>query len=91
VLPAGVGGPDGMALDEAVSLYVCPVSKGRIFAYAPHGAAFLTIDFSHIGRAVTNLAFGGDDQRDLFITVSDANTVARARMPVPGRPMYSHA
>jgi gluconolactonase len=51
----------------------------------------LTVDCSHIGRAVTNLAFGGDDQRDLFITVSDTNTVARARMPVPGRPMYSHA
>ena len=90
-LPAGVGGPDGMALDEAGNLYVCHVSKGRIFAYDPHGDDFLTIDCSHIGRAVTNLAFGGDDQRDLFITVSDANTVARARMPVPGRPMYSHA
>ncbi len=90
-LPAGVGGPDGMALDDAGNLYVCHVSKGRIFAYDPHGEDFLSVDCSHIGRAVTNLAFGGADRRDLFITISDVNTIAHARMPVAGRPMYSHA
>lgn len=84
-LPAGKSGPDGMALDERGNLYVCHASKGKVYAYDPHGDDLLCVDCSAIGRTVTNLAFGGPDRRDLYITVSDASTVARARMPVPGR------
>jgi len=50
----------------------------------------LTVDCSHIGRTTTNLAFGGANNDELFITVSDAGVIARAKMPVPGRLMYSH-
>ncbi len=89
-LPGGNSGPDGMALDEQGNLYLCHASRGRVYAYDVHGDAYLTVDCSHIGRTVTNLAFGGNDRRDLYITVSDASTIAVARMPVPGRVMYSH-
>ncbi len=89
-LPAGVIGPDGMALDEKGNLYVCHASRGRIYAFDEHGEEFLTVDCSHIGRTTTNLAFGGENNSELFITVSDAGVIARAKMPVPGRLMYSH-
>ncbi len=89
-LPAGVIGPDGMALDEQGTLYVCHASRGRVYAFDAHGEEVLSVDCRHIGRTTTNLAFGGPDMRDLYITVSDAGVIAHAKMPVPGRPMYSH-
>jgi len=89
-LPAGVIGPDGMALDEQGNLYVCHASRGRIYAFNEHGEDVLTVDCTHIGRTTTNLAFGGTNNDELFITVSDAGVIARAKMPVPGRLMYSH-
>ncbi len=89
-LPAGVIGPDGMALDEQGTLYVCHASRGRIFAFDEHGEEVLVVDCRHIGRTTTNLAFGGENNSELFITVSDAGVIARAKMPVPGRLMYSH-
>lgn len=90
-LPAGVIGPDGMALDERGTLYVCHASRGRVYAFDKHGEEVLVVDCRHIGRTTTNLAFGGENNSELFITVSDAGVIARAKMPVPGRPMYSHA
>lgn len=90
-LPTGVIGPDGMALDEQGTLYVCHASRGRVYAFDEHGEEVLTVDCRHIGRTTTNLAFGGKDNRELFITVSDVGVIARAQMPVPGRLMYSHA
>jgi gluconolactonase len=90
-LPAGVIGPDGMALDERGTLYVCHASRGRVYAFDEHGEEVLTVDCRHIGRTTTNLAFGGVNNSELFITVSDAGVIARAKMPVPGRLMYSHA
>ena len=43
------------------------------------------------GMFTTNAAFGGPDGRDLFITESETGTILRARMPDPGKKMYSHA
>ena len=79
-----------MALDERGNLYVCHASRGRVYAYDPHGEDLLSIDCSKIGRTVTNLAFGGPENRNLYITVSDAGVVAMARLPIPGRRMFSH-
>lgn len=90
-LPAGLSGPDGMALDEEGNLYVCHASRGMVFAYDADGDEMLRIDCRHIGRTVTNLAFGGADRRTLYVTVSDAGVVARARLAVAGRAMFSHA
>jgi gluconolactonase len=89
-LPAGTSGPDGMALDEAGNLYVCHASRGRVFVYGPHGDDLFSIDCSHIGRTVTNLAFAAGDMRTVYVTVSDAGVVARATVPHPGRTMFSH-
>ncbi len=78
-LPAGLSGPDGMALDRAGNLYVCHASRGAVFVFDPHGVEIGHIDCRAIGRATTNLTFGGPDGDDLFITVSDSGAIARAR------------
>ncbi len=42
------------------------------------------------GLFTTNIAFGGADRRDLYITESHTGTILRARVPVPGRLLFSH-
>jgi gluconolactonase len=42
------------------------------------------------GLGTTNCAFGGPDNRDLYITESDTGCVLRARLDVRGRTMFSH-
>ena len=42
------------------------------------------------GLATTNCAYGGPDNRFLYITESSSNTILRAEMPWPGKTMYSH-
>ena len=84
-LPAGASGPDGMTMDTEGNLYVCHASRGAVFVFDAHGDEVARIDCRAIGRTTTNLAFGGPDGRDLFITVSDAGVIAKARGLAPGR------
>ena len=44
-----------------------------------------------IGHHMTNLAFGGPDNRHLFITESDTGSILRCEAPVPGKTMFSHS
>ena len=45
------------------------------------------LSHSIAGLFTTNVAYGGADGRDLYITESEIGTILRARMPVPGKPM----
>jgi gluconolactonase len=38
----------------------------------------------------TNMAFGGADNKTLFITGSGSGSILKAEMDVPGEPMFSH-
>jgi gluconolactonase len=83
-------GPDGLALDEAGNLAVAHARNGIVWLFSPDGAPLLRI-LSCAGASVTNIAYGGPDRRDLFILEASTGSVMRARMPVPGRAMFSHA
>lgn len=83
-------GPDGLALDEAGNLAVAHARNGTVWLFSPDGEPLLRIR-SCTGRSVTNIAYGGPDGRDLFILEASTGSVMRARMPVPGRTMFSHA
>ena len=43
-----------------------------------------------MGMTTTNLAFGGLDNSELFITESDTGNILRAQVGVTGQPMFSH-
>jgi gluconolactonase len=83
-------GPDGLALDEEGNVAVAHARAGIVWLFSPDGAPLLRIH-SCAGKAVTNIAYGGPDRRDLYILESSTGSVLRARMPAPGRAMFSHA
>lgn len=86
---SGGGGPDGLALDADGGLAVCHAGLGTIWIFSRHGEPALRIR-SCRGHSTTNLAYGGPDLRDLYVTDSSTGSILTARVPVPGRPMYSH-
>jgi gluconolactonase len=83
------GGPDGLAMDEGGNLSVCHVRMGSVWVFDPLGEPLYRIR-SCKGLGVTNLAYGGPDRRELYITEMQSGSVLRARMPVSGKAMYSH-
>lgn len=88
-LSGGHAGPDGMAVDREDGLYVCHLGMG-IWRFDSNGVPTHLIE-ACVGHHMTNLAFGGPDNRTLFITESDTGSILRAELPVPGKAMYSHA
>jgi gluconolactonase len=85
----GSSGPDGLALDEEDNLVVAHASLGSAFLLSRRGEPLYRIR-SCRGTTVTNAAFGGADRRALYLTESETGTILVARMPVAGRPMFSH-
>jgi gluconolactonase len=79
----GPSGPDGMAMDEAGNLVVAHASLGHVFLFAPNGECIARVK-SCAGGSCTNVAFGGPDPRQLYITESATGTVLVADMPHPG-------
>ncbi len=86
---SGGTGPDGLALDADGNLYVCHVGMGSVWVFSPLGEPLYRIR-SCAGLTTTNLAFGGAESRELYITESESGSILRATVPVPGRPMFSH-
>ena len=79
----GTSGPDGLAMDEAGRLVVAHASLGHAFVYGPDGGCVARIA-SCAGRTCTNVAFGGPQRRQVFITESATATVLVADMEHPG-------
>jgi gluconolactonase len=88
-LSGGLGGPDGLALDVEGGLVVADPGMA-VWRFDRLGRPAHRID-SPAGLACTNVAFGGRENRSLFITESESGSVLRCELPVPGRAMYSHA
>ncbi|WP_322051830.1 SMP-30/gluconolactonase/LRE family protein [Paraburkholderia bannensis] len=79
----GTSGPDGLAMDEAGNLYVAHASLGHVFVFAPNGACIARVK-SCAGETVTNLAFGGPQRRQIFVTESKSGSVLVADVDHPG-------
>jgi gluconolactonase len=86
---SGGTGPDGMAADAEGNILVCHVGYGVIWVFDPMGTPIHRID-SCAGPVVTNCAYGGADNKTLYITESSSGQVLTAEMPVAGQPLYSH-
>lgn len=89
-LAGGIAGADGMAMDQEGSLAVCDVGNGCVWTFSKWGEPIYRIRACTAGRATTNLAYGGPENRDLFIVESETGTILKARLEVPGQPMFSH-
>ena len=89
-LSGGLAGPDGLAIDETGGLAVAHCGMGCVWLFDRLGEPKYRVR-SCEGISTTNLAFGGQDNRSLYITESDTGTILRAAVPVPGHRMYSHS
>ncbi|KAF2171559.1 hypothetical protein M409DRAFT_63780 [Zasmidium cellare ATCC 36951] len=65
----GNAGPDGLAVDEEGSLFVCHPSLASVFVVDKHGMPKARIA-SADGMNLTNCTFGGPDGKTIFITDS---------------------
>ena len=80
------GGSDGMRMDCAGNLYA--TAAQRVVVLDPNGAEIGSIAVPQ-AESVTNVAFGGPEQRTLFITSMGSGTqrgVFRVELNVPGLP-----
>ncbi|WP_149086536.1 SMP-30/gluconolactonase/LRE family protein [Pseudomonas prosekii] len=90
-MAGGVSGADGMALDSQGNLYVCDAGNACVWVFDPHAVPLYRIRSCTEGRTLTNLAFGGKDNKQLFITDSSTGTVLVADLEHAGQPMFSHS
>ena len=83
-------GPDGMALDQDGNLFIVHAGFGTVWGFSKNGEPIWRIK-SCAGMRTTNLAFGGPDNKTLFITEAEHGVILKAQLPVAGKRMYSHA
>ncbi len=82
-------GPDGLALDEDGNLAVAHPTAGVVRLYSRY-AEELAIVKTCKGRGTANIAYGGEDNRNIYITEQESSCILVARMPKPGKRMFSH-
>ena len=85
----GPRGPDGMAVDEEDNIVVVAAGYGTVWVFSKFGEPVFRIK-SCTGLRTTNVAYGGEDNRTLFITEGHAGAILKVRLPTPGKKMYSH-
>lgn len=71
----GVGGPDGMATDIEGNVFVAHSTLGTIFVHNKDGTPRVRISVQSRGNGSTNLTWGGDDLKTLYIVESESGTV----------------
>jgi gluconolactonase len=76
-------GLDGMRCDIAGNLYVARYLKGTVAQISPTGELIREIALH--GEKCTNIAFGGADGRNCYVTVADNGNVEMFRTEWPGR------
>jgi gluconolactonase len=88
-LSGGWGGPDGLALDANGRLFIAHVGLGAVWVFDALGEPVYRIR-SCAEPHTTNVAFGGTDNKTLFITESGSGSILKAEMDIPGKRMFSH-
>lgn len=83
-------GPDGLALTADGGLAVGHPGMGAVWVFSRRGEPLYRVN-SCGSDLITNIAFGDADMKSLYITDSGAGQILRARLPVAGRAMHSHA
>ena len=83
-------GPDGLALDEDGNVVVAHPGLGLVWVFSKRGEPLYQVK-SCAGEMTTNIAYGGEDRKTLFIVDSAKANILIARMQVAGKLMYSHS
>lgn len=83
-------GMDGMRSDVDGNLYITRYGKGTVAKVSPAGEVLLEVKL--IGKAASNIAFGGPDGRTAYVTIADEDRcdVETFRVEKPGRAWAMH-
>jgi len=81
------GDPDGLAFDIDGNLYAAHFGGGAIYVLSSDGKIKEKIIAP--GKKPSNVEFGGDDLRTLFITEDETNSVYSTKVKIPGMPLFS--
>lgn len=78
--------PDGIALDEAGNIFISCYAPNAIYCFTPEGNLLTVIDDweSHTICNPTNIAFGGDDRKELFIANLGRWHISKIKMEIAG-------
>lgn len=76
-------GLDGMRCDSQGNLYIARYGAGVVAVVSPAGQLLREIPLK--GQKPTNLAFGGDDGRTLYVTLQERGAIEVLRVEHPGR------
>jgi len=76
-------GMDGMRCDNQGNLYVCRYDAGKVVVISPEGKIIREIILK--GKKPTNIAFGGKDWMQCFVTLQDRGCFETFRAGNPGR------
>ena len=84
----GPVGFDSLAVTAAGNICVATLYDGGISTITPDG---MVSKFAIAGEPyVTNIAFGGDDRRDAYITLSTTGRLVKTRWDEPGLELHYH-
>lgn len=81
------GDPDGLAFDAEGTLYVAHFGGNTIYVLSPTGEIKEKIITP--GKNPSNLEFGGEDMKTLFITEDETNSVYSIKVKIPGLSLFS--
>lgn len=88
-MSGGLAGPDGLAVDEDDNLFVCHMGMGSVWKFSRLGEPLLRIRAPE-GLLTSNCAFGGEDNKTLFITNSETGQILAADLDVAGKKTFAH-
>lgn len=80
-------GMDGMRSDSEGNLYVARYGAGVIAVVSPTGELLREVPLK--GKKPTNLAFGGEDGKTVYVTLQERGAIETFRAEFPGR-SYLH-
>lgn len=81
------GDPDGIAFDTEGNLYAAHFGGAAIYVFSPAGNLIEKIISP--GKKPSNLEFGGEDMKTLFITEDETNSVYSIQVDIPGMKLFS--
>ncbi|KAM0229153.1 hypothetical protein ACHAPO_010183 [Fusarium lateritium] len=71
----GVGGPDGLLTDEEGNLFVAHSTLGTVFVHCKNGIPRAVISTKVFGSGTTNLTWGGEEMKTLYIVESESGSI----------------
>lgn len=76
-------GFDGMKCDKQGNLYITRYGKGTIVVLSPQGKQLKEVTLK--GKNCSNLVFGGEDGKTVFVTLQDRKGMEKFENDIPGK------